>query len=98
MKTIKAKDILEIPNNYTGIIEWSNGDKEWYKNGKRYRTDGPAVECANGNKIWCKNGQWHRSDGPAFECFDGSVGYFINGEPTSKVGMEVYNAFFPKDE
>ena len=33
-------------------IEYANGDKEWYKEGKRHREDGPACEFANGTKRW----------------------------------------------
>ena len=35
----------------------SNGSKFWYQNGKRHRTDGPAVEWANGSKSWYINGK-----------------------------------------
>jgi len=33
-------------------IEWNDGSKEWWLNGKRHREDGPACEYANGNKYW----------------------------------------------
>jgi hypothetical protein len=33
-------------------IEWSDGSKEWWVDGKRHRTDGPAVVCCNGHKEW----------------------------------------------
>ena len=32
------------------------GNKEWFLNGERHRTDGPAVEFANGDKMWGLNG------------------------------------------
>jgi len=38
-------------------IEWANGDKFWYINGKIHRTDGPAVEYANGSNLWYINGK-----------------------------------------
>ena len=38
------------------IIEDSNGDKEWWLNGKLHREDGPAIEYSNGYKAWCLNG------------------------------------------
>ena len=34
----------------------TNGDREWYQNGKLHRVDGPAVEYANGHKEWWING------------------------------------------
>ena len=39
-------------------IEWANGDKSWYLNGKCHREDGPAIEYANGTKAWYLNGQF----------------------------------------
>ncbi len=44
MKTIQVNYSYEIPKNYTGIIEWPDGSKEWHKNGLIHRTDGPAIE------------------------------------------------------
>jgi hypothetical protein len=38
-------------------IEWSNGDKAWWVNGKYHRVDGPAIECVNGDKMWYVNGK-----------------------------------------
>jgi len=32
--------------------EYVNGDKFWYKEGKRHRVDGPAKEYVNGCKAW----------------------------------------------
>jgi hypothetical protein len=53
---------------------------EWLQNGKRHRTDGPAIELANGDKYWLQNGQYHRTDGPAIEWVDGTKEYFIEDE------------------
>jgi len=52
MITIKAKHWTEVPDNYTGIIEWENGDKWWYKNEKWHREDGPAIIWENDDKAW----------------------------------------------
>ena len=38
-------------------IEWSDGTREWFVNGKRHRLDGPAIECANGKEAWCIEGE-----------------------------------------
>lgn len=65
MKTIKINKFSEVPNNFTGIAEFSNGDKIWFKEGKLHREGGPACEWANGNKEWFKEGKGHRIDGPA---------------------------------
>ena len=36
-------------------VEYANGKKLWYRNGKLHREDGPAVECSNGEKRWYLN-------------------------------------------
>jgi hypothetical protein len=38
-------------------IEYTNGDKCWYINGKRHREDGPAIERVSGHKSWYINGK-----------------------------------------
>ena len=52
-------------------VEYSNGRKVWYQNGRLHRTDGPAIESANGGKEWWQNDQLHRTDGPAIEYANG---------------------------
>ena len=79
-KTIKISNWKEIPKNYTGITEWSDGSKEWYLNGKPHRTDGAAVQFANGYKAWCLNGNYHRVDGPAVEWPSGYKEWWVNGK------------------
>jgi hypothetical protein len=37
--------------NKPECITYSNGDKEWFLNGKLHREDGPAVEWADGQQI-----------------------------------------------
>jgi hypothetical protein len=45
-----------------------DGYKAWYLNGKRHRTDGPAIDAkGDGDKEWYLNGKRHRTDGPAVE-------------------------------
>ena len=61
------------------VREYTNGDKQWYKDGKLHREDGPAVESHNGDKAWYKDGKRHREDGPACEYNDGSICYYIEG-------------------
>ncbi len=40
-----------------GMIEDSDGDREWYCNDKRHRTDGPAIERASGDREWWYHGE-----------------------------------------
>ena len=51
-KILKISDLNEIPQNYTGIIEYPNSSKLWFFNGELHRIDGPAVERADGDKAW----------------------------------------------
>ena len=67
-------------------IEWADGSKHWYLNGKCHRADGPAWEASNGTKAWYINGKCHREDGPAIEYAEGSKSWaygskswYING-------------------
>lgn len=57
MKTIKLKLKEHVPEHYTGIIEWENGPKYWYKEGKLHRLDGPACEFSDGYKQWWIEGK-----------------------------------------
>ena len=61
-------------------IEWGDGTKGWYTNGKPHREDGPAIEYANGTKQWWVNGKLHREDGPAIEWANGSKEWYIDGK------------------
>jgi hypothetical protein len=38
-------------------IEYFEGSKEWYLNGKLHREDGPAIEDSDGRKYWYLNGK-----------------------------------------
>ena len=37
-------------------VEYTNGYKSWWINGKYHREDGPAIEYTSGNKEWWING------------------------------------------
>ena len=50
----KAKTILHRLDG--PAIEWPEGNKAWFVNGKLHRLDGPAAEYANGHKEWWVNG------------------------------------------
>jgi len=38
-------------------VEWDDGSKMWYIDGKCHRLDGPAIISANGNKFWYVDGK-----------------------------------------
>ena len=39
-------------------VEYTNGDKLWYINGKLHREDGFVIEYVNGSKSWYLNGEY----------------------------------------
>ena len=90
MKTIKVNHSSEIPENFTGIIEFSDGEKWWYKEGERHRENGPAVECTNGTKRWYVNDQLHRGDGPAIEWKDGDYWWFLKNQGYEQISLKNY--------
>ncbi len=59
-------------------IEWANGDKHWYIDGKLHREGGPAIEWANGDKFWYIDGNIDRLDYPAVEWANGDKEWYKN--------------------
>jgi hypothetical protein len=80
MQVIKIHSVVDIPFNYTGIIEFTDGSKWWILNEKCHREDGPAIIEADGSKRWYLNGMRHREDGPAVEYVDGQKVWYLNDE------------------
>lgn len=64
-------------------MEYHNGDKVWYVNGRLHREDGPAREYVHGSKQWWFNDKPHRLDGPAFEFHNGDKEWWVNGRRIS---------------
>ena len=62
------------------VKEYSNGTIEYYKDNKRHREDGPAIEHIDGGKYWYKDGMLHREDGPAVERLNGTKFWFKYGK------------------
>jgi hypothetical protein len=56
-------------------VEWSSGDKLWYKNGKLHRINNPAIEWINGDKCWYKNDELYY-----VEEKNGNKSWFKNGD------------------
>ena len=92
MKTIKLKSFNDLPAHYTGIVEWENGKKEWYKEGLLHREDGPAIEWESGTKEWYKEGLLHRVDGPACEYSNGTKYWYKEGKKHREDGPAVEHA------
>ena len=89
MEVLKLKSFDDlIPENYTGIIERSDGDKLWYKKGEIHREDGPALEYKDGTKVWCNEGEFHKEDGPAVEYKNEKKLWYIKGFVYSPIYLE----------
>jgi hypothetical protein len=83
-------------------VEWLDGYKAWWVDGKLHRLDGPAIESANGHKEWYVDGKLHRTDGPANEWADGTKKWYINGKRHRLDGPAIecadgYKAWFVDD-
>lgn len=67
-KVTKNTKVLHNPDG-PALIRLENsrqiGRKVWYIDGKRHRTDGPAIEWDDGDVDYVVNGKRHRLDGPA---------------------------------
>jgi len=61
MKTIKLYYGESIPNNFTGIAKYPypDGSKEWYKENKLHRIDGPAIMYLDGINFWYIEGNFY---------------------------------------
>ena len=71
---------MEILHREDGpAVEYADGYKAWYIDGKYHREDGPAID-AGGCKAWWIDGKRHREDGPAIEYANGGKSWFINGK------------------
>jgi len=89
MKTIKIelKNRIEWRNekgqfhrngDHPAVIWKTTGTIKFYKNGKRHRTNGPAIMSPYQSEWWI-HGIRHRLDGPAIESAHGEA-WYINGK------------------
>src|ERR1700691_543947 len=78
MEILKIDIWCNLPENYTGIVDYHDGDIHYYLNGLHHRVDGPAVIYTNGLIVYYLNGILHREDGPAIIYSDGRMYYFLN--------------------
>ena len=57
-----------------------DGTKEWWRDGKLHREDGPAIIWGDSSEEWRFNGELHRTDGPAVIWSNGNQEWYINGK------------------
>ena len=73
-------------------VEYTDGSKEWWIDGKYHRTDGPAMEWADGSKFWYIDGKYHRTDGPAVEYANGDKEWYIDGKYLTEKEFVEFNS------
>ena len=54
-KFIRETD--SFPDNFTGIIECSDGSRRWFVAGQWHRLNGPAMVWPDGTKFWYTYGK-----------------------------------------
>jgi hypothetical protein len=79
MEVLKLSIYDNVPTGYTGIVEYSDGTRHWYKCGQLHREDGPACEYIDGSREWFIEDRHHRVDGPAVE-EAGEVRWYLDGK------------------
>ena len=78
---------------------WKNEDEDgviYYKDGKKHREDGPAVEMKDGSRQWFINGNLHREDGPAVEGCDGTREWYNRAVQLSEEEFNLHHQPFKK--
>ena len=71
-------------------VEYAEGFKEWWAEGKLHRLDGPAIEYADGHKAWYVDGKRHRIDGPAIKWADGYKEWYVDGRRMTEEDFNEY--------
>ena len=49
---VTYKNNLEHSYNGKPTVEWRDGSKWWFRNGRGHRLYGPAIENSDGRKFW----------------------------------------------
>ena len=68
-------------------VEYADGSKAWYVDGKSHRLDGPAVEYADGIKVWYVDGK--RLSKEQFNALTAPVLELTLEDIASKFGVDV---------
>lgn len=99
MKRILISDYKEIPDKYTGIIEYKFGRIEYWVDGAWHREDGPAI-MYDYVHFYFRNGLCHNLNGPAV-CYNNQEkyarmgckdAYYLLGVATTKESLEFFVA------
>jgi hypothetical protein len=79
-------------DNDKPAIKWSNGDKQWYQNGKLHRDNDKAASIrSNGTKAWYHNGKLHRvgNDKPTIIYANGDLEWYKEGKLHRDIGFAI---------
>lgn len=72
--------------------EYTRNREEWWVEGKRHRSNGPAVKWSDGAEEWWLNGQLHRIDEPAVIENNGTKKWYKSGKLNRENGPAIeYN-------
>ena len=85
LDNVLIKESSVLPTNFTGVVEYYDGTKEWRLNGKFHRLDGPAYETPYGHKEWWVKSKLHRIDGPAVEYPNGTIYWIVEGKGVTEL-------------
>src|ERR1700691_5670336 len=84
MDILKLGPFVSVPENYTGIVEYSSGNIHYFLNREFHREDGPAIIWDDGTIFYCLYGKLHREDGPAIIYKNGALRYYLNDNNITK--------------
>jgi hypothetical protein len=88
---------LVIHNDDGPAVKMKNGDLIYYRAGKKYREDGPAIYNPDGSTaIFYKKGVIHRDNGPAY-FKDGTTKWYKKGKLHREDGPAVETSWGAKE-
>ena len=83
-----TKGPVLVDEVFSGIVNVSNSEKQYWEDGKLHNSSGPAIVYASGDKFYYQRGQLHRDNGPAIDS-DGCRYWYINGQRSRRDGPAV---------
>jgi hypothetical protein len=79
--TSEKRDFSKTLHREDGpAVEWANGDRDWFINGKYHRVDGPALEMVGVGGEWYIDDRLHRIGGPAVDIPNRLLSWYVDGK------------------
>lgn len=95
IETPEFKAILNTKADFHSLtkpaLEYASGAAHWFVQGKRHRTDGPAIESDQGKQWWI-DGQLHRVGAPAKDFVSGVEEWWLFGKRHREDGPALIDA------